>query len=131
MKTYEIYSVGSALVDLQFTVPYSLLEAFAMKKGGSGANTLVTLHHLGGKGFYSCHAADDVEGTSYHPDLQHDNIESNLDFQSKAKSVTGGAIFSLRQMPITHYSHYWVPVKRFPVTTCMHLRCSFYCIAGR
>jgi sugar/nucleoside kinase (ribokinase family) len=74
MKSYDIYSIGSALVDLQFTVPFSMLETLSAEKGGThlideamehtlpsllknqmpkkfcggtGANTLAALHSMG------------------------------------------------------------------------------------
>ncbi len=116
MKKYDIYAVGNAFVDLQFAVSDDVLKKLGCEKGGaslideemenklnfllkeqtakkfcggSGANTLVALHHEGGKGFYSCNIGSDAEGKLYHQDLRQHHIESIFDLQQPRHDITG------------------------------------------
>ncbi|MXY56902.1 MAG: adenosine kinase [Gammaproteobacteria bacterium] len=86
---YDVYGLGNALVDLEYTVDDSYLRDMDLDKGhmtlvdetridalaerlhdhepkrragGSAANTVFAVHALGGRGAYSCHVADDDLG---------------------------------------------------------------------
>ncbi|MEB3174125.1 MAG: adenosine kinase [Cyanobacteriota bacterium] len=104
-RKYDVYGVGNALVDMEFTVTPEQLQTLGIEKGvmtlveevreneliaqlaphrgkqsggGSAANTMVALAQLGGKGFYSCKVADDEAGRFYLRDLWDCGLETNL-----------------------------------------------------
>ena len=89
MENYDVYGIGSAIVDIEYRVDEWLLEEFGIRKGimtliddrrrheiirrlegvscqkhcgGSGANTVTALALLGGRPFFSCRIADDELG---------------------------------------------------------------------
>ena len=105
MKKYNVYAIGNALVDMEFTVDddflakqnidkgvmtlvdkaqqQSLYEALAghtgkMASGGSAANTIIAVSHFGGKSFYSCKVANDPAGDFYVQDLVAAGVDTNL-----------------------------------------------------
>ena len=115
-KTYHVYGIGNALVDMEFEVTPELLQALTIDKGvmtlvdearqaelleklydrhckraggGSAANTMVAICQLGGKGFYSCKVANDEAGTFYLEDLLKCGLETNLHNGDRAPGTTG------------------------------------------
>jgi sugar/nucleoside kinase (ribokinase family) len=95
-KKYDVYGLGNALVDMEFTLTIERLEQLGIEKGvmtlmdeerqhhvmeqlsshepakssgGSAANTIVAASQLGAKTFYSCRVADDELGNFYIDDL--------------------------------------------------------------
>lgn len=106
MKKYDVYGIGNALVDIEFSVPDIFLEENGIEKGfmtlvdeqrqkaiihyfegigggkvacgGSAANTVVGLSRLGGKAFYSCKVADDEYGHLYMNDMHEAGVETNI-----------------------------------------------------
>ena len=92
MREYHVYGVGNALVDMEYEVPVSVLDALNIDKGlmtlieqdrhhalseqlavhrhkracgGSAANTVIAVAQLGGKAYYSGKVGDDEAGTFY------------------------------------------------------------------
>lgn len=119
MRKYQVYSVGMALVDLQFKLRNiddlgikleaggtNLIDADQEEKllqrlahlspvqtcGGSGANTLSVIQGLGGKVFYTCKVGKDAAGDFFYQDLQKQGIETNLDSGVRAAARTGKCI---------------------------------------
>lgn len=115
-KTYHVYGLGNALVDMEFEVTPEQLQELQIDKGvmtlvdeerqqtlveklqehpckrscgGSAANTMVAISQLGGKGFYSCKVADDESGKFYLEDLKNCGLESNLHQGEHDQGITG------------------------------------------
>ncbi len=115
-KTYHVYGVGNALVDMEFEVSPDVLQQLKVDKGvmtlvdqdrqtelvaqlngrlckqscgGSAANTMVAISQLGGKGFYSCKVANDEAGGFYLEDLQRCGLDTNLDNGDHEEGITG------------------------------------------
>jgi sugar/nucleoside kinase (ribokinase family) len=113
-KKYDVYGMGNALVDLVCKVDEDFLKRMGIAKGlmtlidrdlhdrlvaelevetreggGSAANTMVALSHLGGRGFYSCRVADDEAGRFYLDDLIREGLDTNLKKDSLPSGVTG------------------------------------------
>jgi len=89
MKSFDVYALGNALVDMEYEVSPDLKhlsidkgvmtlvdEAHQLRimehlrerrhhrgSGGSAANSVIALAQLGGTGWYSCKVADDELGT--------------------------------------------------------------------
>lgn len=105
MKKYDVYGIGNALVDMEIEVEPSFLAENNIEKGlmtlveeerqkellnavngvthkrscgGSAANTMIALSHLGGRGFYSCKVASDESGDFYFKDLLDSGLSTNL-----------------------------------------------------
>ena len=105
MKKYDVFGIGNALVDIEIEVDtdflnnnnvekglmtlveesrqqelFAALEGFVHKKscGGSAANTMIAVSHLGGRGFYSCKVASDELGEFYFNDLIESGLSTNL-----------------------------------------------------
>ena len=114
--TYDIYALGNALVDLEFSVSEHDLQRLGTEKGrmelvdasarsrmlealshlqpklaagGSAANTLVALCQLGGKAFFSCQIANDEHGRFYAEDLLSRGVQSNLHVHAQHNGHTG------------------------------------------
>jgi len=104
MSEFDVYGVGNALVDMEYRVDTSDLEAMGIDKGvmtlvdvdhqselmvylsdrhvhrsagGSAANTVIALAQLGGRGYYTCKIADDELGHLYADDLRTNGVETN------------------------------------------------------
>jgi sugar/nucleoside kinase (ribokinase family) len=119
MKTYDLYAIGNALVDSEYEVSDSQLEAMGVDKrhmtlidaarrsdllghlktitsrrtgGGSAGNTVVALAQLGGKAFYSCRVADDELGAFYTQDLIANDVATNLTHTPPAPGQTGSCM---------------------------------------
>lgn len=115
-KSYDVYAIGNALVDMEYEVHDEffnkhkidkglmtlvdeerqnyLLEALgtAPKKqqcGGSAANTAIASSQFGAKSFYSCKVAKDPIGNFYFQDLLDNGVHSNLMHQDREDGVTG------------------------------------------
>ncbi len=115
-KTYNVYGIGNALVDMEFKVSPNFLKKHNVKKGlmtlvdeetqfklindinkaetvqepgGSAANTMIAVSQLGGKGFYSCKVAADPFGDLYLREMTEAGIHTNFDRQSREKGITG------------------------------------------
>ena len=96
-RTYDVYGVGHALVDIQYQVPPEFLaehqiekgvmtlvdearqrhltaavngEPVASTSGGSAANTLIGVARYGGRTYYACLTGRDAWGDFYQRDLE-------------------------------------------------------------
>ena len=119
MKTYDLYAIGNALVDSEYEVSDTQLQAMGVDKrhmtlidaarrsellghltactarrtgGGSAGNTVVALAQLGGRAFYSCRVADDELGTFYTRDLVANGVDTNLTRTLPAPGQTGSCM---------------------------------------
>ena len=105
-KTYDVYGLGNALVDIEYEVGDAFLEendiakgqmtlveverqrdlmmalgAFKPRRGsgGSAANTLIGLAGMGGRAYYSCKVASDEIGQFFVRDLIAAGVDTNAD----------------------------------------------------
>lgn len=103
-RTYDVYGVGHALVDLQYAVSVDFLRRLDIRKGvmtlvdaarqqellraldqppvksasgGSAANTLIGIAGFGGRAYYACQLGQDEWGDFYHRDLERALVSSN------------------------------------------------------
>ena len=101
---YDVYGVGHALVDVQYSVPIQFLQSTGVEKGvmtlvddqrqeeltaaldqdaiasasgGSAANTMIGVARFGGRAYYACEIGDDSWGDFYSEDLRIAGVESN------------------------------------------------------
>jgi fructokinase len=106
MKKYQLCAIGNALVDMEFKVEDSFLDACNIDKGvmtlveeqrqdelvaaleghpgkwacgGSAANTVIAAAQFGAASFYSCKLATDETGDFYLRDLHAAGVASNAD----------------------------------------------------
>lgn len=104
MTTYDVYGIGNALVDMEYSLGVEDLERMGIEKGvmtlvdvdhqselmvyladrhvhrsagGSAANTVIAVSQFGGRGFYSCKIGDDELGRLYAGDLQANGVRTN------------------------------------------------------
>jgi sugar/nucleoside kinase (ribokinase family) len=104
MSQFDVYGVGNALVDMEYRLDTSDLDAMGIDKGvmtlvdvdhqselmvylsdrhvhrsagGSAANTVIAVAQLGGRGYYTCKIADDELGHLYADDLRANGVETN------------------------------------------------------
>jgi sugar/nucleoside kinase (ribokinase family) len=116
MKKYHIYSIGHALVDIDFEVTHALLEKHSIEKGvmtlidnhraayllknlgqhsrakacaGSAANTTILLAQLGGKAFYSGCVGKDEFGDIFHANLTKQGVATNITDHNRLPGPTG------------------------------------------
>ncbi|OAI48528.1 hypothetical protein AYO45_00910 [Gammaproteobacteria bacterium SCGC AG-212-F23] len=108
-RKYDVYAVGTALIDYQYALSETQSRQFSLEHGGtiinaeqeqellqqlskidpvrvcggSGANTLAVISQLGGKTFYSCKVAADEVGQLYQNNLHDAKIETDLQFDYK------------------------------------------------
>lgn len=116
-RHHDVYGIGNALVDKEFSVDDTFLTESGLQKGymtlieeeqlgslldtlqsrfglraraggGSAANTLYALSQFGGNAFYSCKVANDETGDFYVKALGDHNISTNLSEQ-REHGVTG------------------------------------------
>jgi len=119
MTTYDLYAIGNALVDSEYEVSDTHLQAMGVDKrhmtliddarrtellghlqatparrtgGGSAGNTVVALSQLGGRAFYSCRVADDELGAFYTQDLINNGVATNLTHTAPAAGQTGSCM---------------------------------------
>jgi sugar/nucleoside kinase (ribokinase family) len=115
-KTYNVYGIGNALVDLEASVTdeffkknnidkglMTLVEEdrqdhllqelsdldFKKACGGSAANTIIAVSQFGGKSFYSCKVADDDFGHFYLADMRENGVDVNLNENNLTSGITG------------------------------------------
>lgn len=115
MKSYHVYSLGNALVDMEFEVAEAFLEHYKLDKGvmtlvdedqqhlllnnldafdgnkasgGSAANSVIAVAGFGGSAFHTCRVADDDIGEYYLRDLNAAGVDSNID-GNRPEGVTG------------------------------------------
>lgn len=116
---YDVYGIGNALVDMEFTVTDEFFKANQVEKGmmtlideerqnnlialleaqhrdqlkrqcgGSAANTVIAVSQFGGKSFYSCRVAKDNSGEFYLQDLAKNGVDTRLTFSSAPVGTTG------------------------------------------
>ena len=116
MAKYDVYGLGNALVDFEFSVADSDLQRLGVDKGlmtlvdqarqheilqalhqeipkracgGSAANTMIAVSQLGGKAFYSCKVASDETGDFYYQDLKANGVHSSLETLPRQQGITG------------------------------------------
>ena len=115
-KEYDVYAIGNAIVDYEIEVDDTFLGVNGLEKGlmtlaeqdrqrdllraakskirkkqagGSAANSVVALAQLGGKGFYSCKVASDIDGIFYRDDLVKQGVDTNLSDEKLDDGETG------------------------------------------
>lgn len=103
-KQYDVYGIGNALVDMEYSVDDAFLQAHDIAKGhmtlvdearqaelirqldgleprrgsgGSAANTLIAVSGFGGNAFYSCKVAADDTGEFFVRDLAAAGVATN------------------------------------------------------
>lgn len=103
-KSYHVYGIGNALVDMEYPVDDAFLRERTIAKGhmtlvdetrqaeltmdladvepkrgsgGSAANTLIAVSGFGGRAFYSCKVADDEPGRFFVRDLEAAGVATN------------------------------------------------------
>jgi sugar/nucleoside kinase (ribokinase family) len=104
-RSFDVYGVGHALVDLQYALATERLEQLGIRKGvmtlidepqqahlllalqgetpvaqasgGSAANTAIGVASFGGKAYYTCLLGRDEWGDFYHRDLEAAGVQSN------------------------------------------------------
>ena len=108
---YDVYGLGNALVDMEYTIEDSFLAAHDIPKGhmtlveepvmdalvegldghaptrmsgGSAANTLIAVQGFGASTFYSCKVADDETGRHFLQDLDDAGVVTNGNAASEA-----------------------------------------------
>lgn len=115
-KVYDVYGIGNALVDMEYSVQDDFLKSNGVEKGimtlvdeirqdhlvqvlnhndvkkqcgGSAANSIIAISQLGGSCFYSCKVAGDELGKFYLKDLSREKVDSNLVVGSLPDGITG------------------------------------------
>ncbi len=115
MSKYDVYGIGNALVDMEFTVGLDLLSENNIEKGlmtlvdearqaeiheiignvnkracgGSAANSIIAVSQFGGKSFYSCKVAEDDAGHFYMQDMKNNHVDTNLNEDALPPGKTG------------------------------------------
>jgi sugar/nucleoside kinase (ribokinase family) len=116
MTQYNVYGLGNALADIEFSITVDRLQELNIDKGvmtlidedrqreilnqlrdlpvklscgGSAANTAIAISQFGGRCFYSCKIANDDTGTIYLEDLIRNGVDSNLLLHDRPDGVTG------------------------------------------
>ena len=117
---YQVYAIGNALVDVEYTVDDKLLHAQGITKGvmtlaeertqekviatlqahpvkracgGSAANSIIALQQFGGQGYFCGQIANDNLGQFFLSDLQNTGVHTNMDLgDTKAKLPTGKCV---------------------------------------
>jgi len=101
---YDVYGLGNALVDMEYTVDDGFLRTHGIPKGhmtlvdaptmerlaagldgqaakrmsgGSAANTLIAVQGFGARTFYSCKVATDDTGRHFLDDLKQAGVDTN------------------------------------------------------
>jgi len=115
-KTYDVFGIGNALVDIVFDADNSFLEKYKVEKGlmtlvdearqheliealhldenmmqcgGSAANTIIGTSQFGGKCYYACKVANDKFGHFYLEDLRKNGVDTNLTDATAPEGITG------------------------------------------
>ena len=106
MKSYDVYALGNALVDIEYHKTAAELVSMGIEKGvmtlideqlhnhlvtylgdqhekmacgGSAANSLIAIAQLGGQGYFSCCVANDMAGQFFVQDLKKSGLYTNAD----------------------------------------------------
>jgi fructokinase len=115
-KKYHVYGVGNALVDIEIETTDEQLTELGVEKGlmtlvdaerqaqlleqltgeqhklsggGSAANTIMALAHLGARCYYSCRVADDHSGQFFANDMRAAGVETNAHVDKGHSGPTG------------------------------------------
>ncbi len=115
-QRYDVYGVGNALVDIEVEATPEQLAELGVEKGlmtlvdeerqrylletlsgvhhkrtggGSAANTIMALAHLGARCYYSCRIADDDTGHFFATDMQDAGVETNAHVDKGDHAPTG------------------------------------------
>jgi sugar/nucleoside kinase (ribokinase family) len=113
---YDVYGIGNALVDIEYTVTVDQLTELSIDKGvmtlvdsarqqsvmsalqdnpqhrscgGSAANSIIAVTQFGGSAFYSCRVANDHVGPFYFEDLLSHGVATNITHHNREDGVTG------------------------------------------
>lgn len=116
MSKYHLYSIGNALVDIDFKVTPELLAEHKIEKGvmtlvdndraeyllatfgddseakacaGSAANTTILFSQLGGKAFYSGRVGNDEMGDVFCDALKNRGVTTNIPDNNRQHGATG------------------------------------------
>lgn len=117
-RTFDVYGVGHALVDVQYSVAPQCLGQLGIRKGvmtlidepqqaqllqalkgadlvaqasgGSAANTMIGVASFGGNAYYTCLLGRDEWGDFYHRDLEKAGVRSHPD--RRAAGPTGKCV---------------------------------------
>lgn len=123
-KTYDVFGIGNALVDIVFEADNSFLEKYKVEKGlmtlvdearqheliealqldenmmqcgGSAANTMIGASQFGGKCYYACKVANDKFGHFYLEDLRKNGVDTNLTDATAPEGVTGKCLVMITE----------------------------------
>ena len=115
-KSFDVYGLGNALVDMEFQVSPEFLGQMGIKKGlmtlvdgerqeevlkqldlskskrccgGSAANTIIAVSQFGGKSSYSFRVANDESGLFYFNNLLDSGVSTNLKSEDRPEGTTG------------------------------------------
>jgi len=116
---YDVYGIGNALVDMEFTVADEFFTTHNIEKGlmtlveedrqgqllsaltesqkgefgracgGSAANTIIAVSQFGGKSFYSFKVANDETGNFYLNDMKENKVSTKNTTENLPAGVTG------------------------------------------
>jgi sugar/nucleoside kinase (ribokinase family) len=117
-RSFDVYGVGHALVDIQYSIAAERLGELGIRKGvmtlidepqqarllqalkeadpvarasgGSAANTVIGVAGFGGRAYYTCLLGSDEWGDFYHRDLEQAGVRSNPD--RRAPGPTGKCV---------------------------------------
>lgn len=116
MKKNDVYSLGNALVDIEYHVNPQQLVSMGIDKGimtlidesqhnhlvnylgdshekmacgGSAANTLIAIAQMGGLCHFSCRVAEDMTGQFFMQDLKKSGIETDSHLNMDNAGVSG------------------------------------------
>ncbi len=116
MKSYDVYALGNALVDIEYHKSAQELVSMGIEKGvmtlideqlhnhlvnylgdqhekmacgGSAANSLIAIAQLGGQSFFSCCVANDMAGQFFIHDLKQSGLHTNADRHMVDGGMTG------------------------------------------
>ncbi len=116
MKEFDVYSLGNALVDIEYHVDPQQLISMGIEKGimtlidekqhnhlvnflgdshekmacgGSAANSLIAIAQMGGVCHFSCRVAEDVTGQFFLQDLKRSGIKTDSHLKMEEGGVSG------------------------------------------
>ncbi len=116
MKQFDVYSLGNALVDIEYHVEAKHLTSMGIDKGlmtlidepqhnhlinflgdshekmacgGSAANSLIAIAQMGGLCHFSCRVADDMAGQFYMQNLKTTGIATDSHLKKDSSGVSG------------------------------------------
>lgn len=116
MKSFDVYALGNALVDIEYHLDPQQLSTLQIEKGvmtlideqrhnqlvnhlgeqhekmacgGSAANTLIAVAQMGGRCFYSCQVANDSTGQFFIQDLKQSGVDTNTHLNMNDVGVSG------------------------------------------